>query len=110
DTFVAPAASGNGFGNLQSGTCERIYLGGLHNPANYGNLAGKLIETNVYNGRNSPDNTDKKSVYGLGLYNHFAGGGQKFGIANNVTCSGTGDCFTISNGVYYSSYDTAAGD
>jgi len=87
-----------------------FYLGGLFNPANYGNLAGKTMQATFYNGRNSPDNSDKKSISGLNLYWNFPAGGQKFGIANNVSCAGSGDCFTQSNGVYYSGYSTAPGD
>lgn len=97
-------------GNLQTGDASDNYLGGLFNPANYGNLAGVYARSTFRNGRNSADNSDKKSIFGIYQYVNLQAGGQKFGYGETVTGNGVGDTFGQSNEIYSGAYASAPGD
>lgn len=82
----------------------------MNNPTDYGNLAGMHFQYWPYNGRNSLDNTDKKTLSGIYLLPHFMASGQKFGLNVNGDCNGAGDCFGGSFLMTYANNSKALGD
>jgi hypothetical protein len=109
-TTVEPSCNLPFTGNMQATLCTDSYLGGLFNPADYGNLAGMFTRQWFFNGRNSPDNNDKKTISGALFDSRFAAAGQKSGINNITYCYGVGDCYPMANVVYSGGYNSAWGD
>lgn len=100
----------SGFGNMQAAICEQIYQTGYQNPANYGNMVGRLMHQTVYTGRNVTDNSDKKTMTTNLLYTNFRGSGQRFGYNIHVNGSGMGDIFAISTNTICQNSAYANGD
>lgn len=100
----------SGFGNMQAAICEQIYQTGYHNPADYGNMVGRLIHHTVYTGRNVTDNSDKKTMSTNLLYTNFRGSGQRFGYNIHVNGSGMGDIIAITTNTICQNSAYANGD
>jgi hypothetical protein len=97
-------------GNVQTASGTQVFAGGLDNPGAYGNIGANLSMLEIFNGFNSPDNTNKDTLWNQDLVTTFHASGQRFGLDNTTACPGAGDCFPISNMVYYSNTSTAPGD
>jgi hypothetical protein len=110
-SYVEPFASIPGSGNLQAGMAQSCYLGGLFNPANYGNLACVEQSSVILNGRNSSDNSDKKTISGNALQSAYvAAGGQVAGLNETLYHYGVGDSIGASIQSYAYGNISAPGD
>jgi hypothetical protein len=107
---VEPSCGTPHAGTSQNGQCLVNNLSGLFNPANYGNLTGSYLENRFYNGRNTINDSDKKTISGYAMSNNFFASGQKFGLNMNVRCEGAGDCFGVVANMTYGNSAPANGD
>src|SRR5579862_2387489 len=113
-TSVEPSQSTNpGAGNVQTPLSLDLYMSGLRNPANGGNLAGEYRRQWMFNGHNrvyGDSNDDKKTLSGMLYDTRKFAAGQASGINNYLWHTGVGDGVGQETTVYTSGHTSTGGD
>ena len=109
-SVVEGSCQAAGSGNLQAGVCMDLYQGGHKNPADYGNMVGMQVRSQVIYGFNDPANTNKKTMVGALFDTRWNASGQRTGLISAVYSYGIGDAQGMSTQVTTQSYNNAIGD